>query len=147
LSTRAWIEHGTPGPLKKASNPSSLQLVTSTRVDGAYEIFFDPKAEPGRREVEGAKILAFQPRKMLSITWNAPPELSEVRKHWTHVTVRFEEIQEGQTKKTLTRDGWGEAEEWDEAFAYFSKAWIDVVLPRLKYRFAVGPVDWDNPPN
>jgi hypothetical protein len=83
---------------------------------------------------------------MLSITWNAPPELSKVRKRWTHVTVRFEEIQEGQTKVTLTHDGWGEAEEWDEAFAYFSKAWIDVVSPRLKYRFAVGPVDWDNPP-
>jgi uncharacterized protein YndB with AHSA1/START domain len=60
------------------------------RVDGTYEIFFDAEGEPGRRGAEGAKILALQPKKMLSITCNAPPELSEVRKHWTHVTVRFE---------------------------------------------------------
>jgi len=26
------------------------------------------------------------------------------------------------------------------------KAWKDVVLPRLKYRFSVGPVNWENPP-
>ena len=116
------------------------------RVDGTYEIFFDPEGELGRRGAEGAKILALQPKKMLSITWNAPPELSEVRKHWTHVTVRFEESPKRQTKVTLTHDGWGEGEEWDEAFAYFTRAWIDVVLPRLNYRFAVGPVDWNNPP-
>ena len=27
-----------------------------------------------------------------------------------------------------------------------SNAWKDVVLPRLKYRFSVGPVNWENPP-
>jgi uncharacterized protein YndB with AHSA1/START domain len=136
----AWtIEEGIKSFLAPACN-------IDARVDGPYKIFFDPEAEPRRRGAEGAKVLALQPKKRLSITWNAPPELSEVRKHWTHVTVRFEEIQKGQTKVTLTHNGWGEGEEWDEAFAYFMRAWIDVVLPRLKYRFAVGPVDWDNPP-
>lgn len=136
----AWTtEEGVKSFLAPACN-------VDVRVDGPYEIFFDPEAKPGRRGAEGVKIPALQPKKMLSITWNAPPELSEVRKQWTHVTVRFEETQKGQTKVTLTHDGWGEGEEWNEALAYFTKAWIDVVLPRLKYRFAVGPVDWDNPP-
>ena len=48
---------------------------------------------------------------------------------------------------SLTHDGWGEGDEWDKAFEYFTEAWIDVVLPRLEYRFRVGPVDWDNPPH
>ena len=83
---------------------------------------------------------------MLSITWNAPPHLSEVRKQWTHVTVRLEGTREGQTKVTLMHDGWGEGKEWDEAFAYFTRAWVGVVLSRLKYRFSVSPIDCDNPP-
>jgi uncharacterized protein YndB with AHSA1/START domain len=116
------------------------------RVDGPYEIFFDAEAEPGRRGGEGVRILALEPKKMLSITWNAPPHLSEVRKQWTHVTVRIEETREGQTKVTLTHDGWGEGKEWDESFAYFTSAWAEVVLPRLKHRFSVGPIDWNNPP-
>jgi uncharacterized protein YndB with AHSA1/START domain len=116
------------------------------RVNGPYEILFDPEAEAGKRGAEGVRILALEPKKMLSFTWSAPPEMPEVRKQWTHVVVRFQEISKRQTKVTLAHDGWGEGEEWDEAFAYFARAWLDVVLPRLKYRFSVGPVDWNNRP-
>ena len=116
------------------------------RVDGPYEIYFDLEVEPSRRGGEGVRILALEPKRMLSITWNAPPHLSEVRKQWTHVTVRFEKIQKGQTKVTLTHDGWGEGKEWDDAFTYFARAWVEVVLPRLKHRFSVGPLDWNNLP-
>ena len=116
------------------------------RVNGSYEVFFDLEAQPGRRGGEGVRILALEPKRMLSITWNAPPHLSEVRKQWTHVTVRFEEIQKGQTKVTLTHDGWGEGEEWGDTFTYFERAWVEVVLPRLKHRFSIGPLDWNNLP-
>jgi len=116
------------------------------RVDGSYEILFDPAAEPGQRGAEGVRILALEPKRMLSITWNAPPDMPYVRKQWTHVVIRFEELRGDRTRVALTHDGWGEGKEWDEAFAYFTKAWRDVVLPRLKYRFSVGPVDWNNPP-
>ena len=116
------------------------------RVDGPYEIYFDSEVEPRQRGIEGVRILALEPKRMLSITWNAPPHLSEVRKQWTHVTVRFEEIQKGQTKVTLTHDGWGEGKEWDDAFTYFARACVEVVLPRLKHRFSVGPLDWNNLP-
>lgn len=116
------------------------------RVDGLYEILFNPDAEPGQRGAEGMRIMAFQPKKMLAFTWNAPAYLPNVRKQLTHVVVRFTELSEGRTRVTFTHDGWGEGEEWDRAFAYFSRVWKDAVLHRLKYRFSVGPVDWENPP-
>lgn len=116
------------------------------RVDGPYEILFDPTAEPGKRGGEGLRILAIQPKKMLSFTWNAPPEMPDARKQRTHVVIRLEPQSGSQTKVSLVHDGWGDGGEWDQAFAYFTRAWLQIVLPRLKYRFAVGPVDWDNPP-
>jgi len=116
------------------------------RIDGRYEILFDLEAKQGEQGAEGARILALEPKQMLSFTWSAPPELSYARKQWTHVVVRFRKLAEGQTKVSLTHDGWGEGEEWDKAFAYFARAWVDIVLPRLKHRFSVGPVDWSNPP-
>jgi uncharacterized protein YndB with AHSA1/START domain len=116
------------------------------RVGGAYEMFFDPSAPAGERGGEGLTILAIQPEKLLSFTWNAPPHLSEVRGQLTHVNLRFGSIDEGKTELKLSHDGWGEGGQWDEAFEYFTIAWGDVVLPRLKYSFEVGPVDWENPP-
>ena len=50
------------------------------------------------------------------------------------------------TEVTLHHDGWGTGGQWDRAFEYFQRAWKEVVLPRLRYRFSVGPVDWKDPP-
>ena len=115
-------------------------------VGGPYEIYFDPQAEPGRRGAEGVRILALQPRTMLSFTWNAPPHLPEVRGQWTHVIIHLEPLGPRRTKVTLFHDGWGKGGQWEQAFDYFQRAWKQVVLPRLQYRFAVGPVDWEKPP-
>ena len=114
---------------------------------GAYEMLFNLEAKPGHQGGEGMVVLAFQPENMISFTWNAPPDLSTVRGHMTHVVVRFLEHADGSTRVHLRHDGWGNGGEWNEAFTYFSIAWADVVLPRLKYRFAVGPIDWENPPD
>jgi len=116
------------------------------RVFGAFEIYFNPNGAPGERGGEGNVILALQPQKMLAFTWNAPPHLPNLRQQRTSVVVRFKELDKQRTQVTLIESGWGEGEEWDRAFAYFSRAWQDVVLPRLQYRFAVGPVDWAKPP-
>ena len=116
------------------------------RVNGLYEIFFNPDAEPGQRGSEGMRIMAIQPKKMFAFTWNSPPTLPNVRKQQTHVVIRFKHLAEKKTRITLIHDGWGEGREWDKAYAYFSKAWNEVVLPRLKYRFSVKPIDWKNPP-
>ena len=112
---------------------------------GAYEMLFDLEAERGKQGGEGMVVLAVQPQRMLAFTWNAPPSLPEVRGQRTHVVVRFFP-DEGRTRVTLFHDGWGSGGEWDKAFEYFQKAWKDVVLPRLKYRFEQGPIDWNHPP-
>jgi uncharacterized protein YciI len=46
---------------------------------------------------------------------------------------------------SLVQSGWGEGEEWNRAFEYFTNAWGSV-FALLKYRFEVGPVDWKKPP-
>ncbi|MFC1853720.1 SRPBCC domain-containing protein, partial [candidate division CSSED10-310 bacterium] len=112
-------------------------------VDGLYEILFNPDGEPGFRGAEGMRIMAFQSRKMLAFTWNAPPHLTSVRQQLTHVVIRFHELAADQTKVTLHHDGWGQGGEWDQAFDYFTSAWLEVVLPRLKQRFITGPIDWN----
>ena len=112
------------------------------RVGGAYEMLWDLNEEPGLQGGEGLTIMALQPPKMLSFTWNAPPLYPNVRGQLTHVIVRFDELGENETKVTLNHDGWGEGEEWEEVYDYFVVGWKDVVLPRLKSMFDEGPFDW-----
>lgn len=113
--------------------------------DGAYEIFFFPENPPGMRGADGQRVMAVEPLSMLSFTWNFPPNLAEIREQRTLVVLRFK--QEGsKTRLTLSQMGWGEGSVWSEGFEYFKQAWGKVVLPRLKYRFDNGPIDWSNPP-
>lgn len=86
------------------------------RVDGAYSIYFNSTAAPGVRGVDDMRILLFEP---------APGGRTLVR--FSHV-------------------GWGAGPEWDRAYAFFDAAWNRQVLPRLKWRFEHGPVDWAAPP-
>ena len=92
-------------------------------------------------------VLAVQPMKMLSFTWNSPPELLEVRGQMTHMLVRFFALDADHTRVTLVQDGWGEGGQWDQSYGYFTIAWLQVVLPRLNYCFTAGPIDWEKPPN
>ena len=117
------------------------------RPGGSYVMHFDLDAEPGKRGGEGMILMALQPEQMLSFTWNAPPHLPAVRGQMTHVIVRLEQIEGGKTRVVLRHDGWGHGGEWDQAYDYFQRAWKRVVLPRLRYRFEVGPVDWEHPPD
>lgn len=113
---------------------------------GSFEIYFMPDAEPGMRGADGMMYLALQPNEMLSFTWNAPPSLPNVRGQFTSVTIRFHELDEEHTEVRLYHSGWGLGGEWDLAFEYFDKAWNQIVMPRLKWYFKNGPVDWENPP-
>lgn len=113
------------------------------RSGGMLEILFSPEAPAGRRGAEGNWVLAVQPERLLSFTWDAPPTMPEIRAQRTHVTVRFEELGPDKTRVTLRHDGWGEGETWDEAFTYFDRAWKEGVLPNLVRRFKNGPLSWD----
>jgi uncharacterized protein YndB with AHSA1/START domain len=117
------------------------------RIGGAYEMYFNLDAPQGERGGEGLVILALQAPSMLSFTWNAPPELPTVRPQRTHVVVRIARHAALASRVTLCHDGWGQGGEWEQALVYFQSAWSEVVLPRLRYRFAVGPMDWSNRPD
>jgi uncharacterized protein YndB with AHSA1/START domain len=87
------------------------------------------------------RFLALQPKKMISFDWNAPPSLPEVRAQRTFVIVRFEPVDAQQTRVRLHHVGWGDGGEWDKTYAYFDRAWGNV-LANLKRRFEKGPMDW-----
>lgn len=111
------------------------------KVGGAFHVYIDPLAEPGLKGADDMRFMALQPPKMLSFDWNAPPSLPEVRKQRTFVVVRIEPVADARTRVTLTHTGWGDGGEWDKAYAYFDRAWGNV-LGNLKKRFETGPVDW-----
>ena len=111
------------------------------RVGGAFHIHIDPGAPPGSRGADDMRYLALQPKKMLSFDWNAPPHLPAARAQRTLVILRFEPLGEKLTRVTVHHTGWGDGGEWDQAYAYFDRAWGNV-LANLKKRFDSGPQDW-----
>jgi uncharacterized protein YndB with AHSA1/START domain len=111
------------------------------RVGGAFQVYMDPGAPAGSKGADDMRFLALQPNKMISFDWNAPPHLPEARAQRTFVVVRFEPLGENSTRVSLHHTGWGDGGEWDEAYAYFDRAW-GFVLNNLKKRFDTGPRDW-----
>ncbi len=111
------------------------------RVGGAFQVYFDPGAAPGAKGADDMRYMALQPYKMISFDWNAPPSLPEARMQRTFVVVRFAPVDDKTTRVTLHHTGWGDGGEWDKNYAYFDRAWGNV-LGGLKTRFEKGPTDW-----
>ena len=76
------------------------RCIIDLRPGGKYEMLFDLEAEPGKQGGEGVIVLALQPPRMLSITWNAPPEIPDIRAQRTHVTVRLKAVNSNRTRVT-----------------------------------------------
>jgi uncharacterized protein YndB with AHSA1/START domain len=117
------------------------EAMIEPRVGGAFHIHFDPTAAPGMKGADDMRFMALQPKKMISFDWNAPPGLPEARTQRTFVVVRFEPLNERETRVSLHHTGWGDGGEWDKAHAYFDRAWGNV-MANLKKRFDSGPLDW-----
>jgi uncharacterized protein YndB with AHSA1/START domain len=111
------------------------------RVGGPFQIYIDPGAPAGSKGADDMRFLALQPQRMLSFDWNAPPSLPEARAQRTVVILRFESVNASTTRVSLHHVGWGDGGEWDRAYAYFDRAWGNV-LGSLKKRWESGPVDW-----
>jgi uncharacterized protein YndB with AHSA1/START domain len=112
------------------------------RSGGLYEVYMNPYAAPGMKGADDMRVMAIQPDRMISFTWNAPPHLAETRAQRTLVIVRTLPEGEGQTRVRLTHVGWGDGGQWDQTYAYFDRAWGNV-LANLQKRFAEGkPIDW-----
>jgi len=134
---RAWTT--TEGVVAFFAPEASVDL----RIGGEYELYFDLDAPLGERGSEGAKVLSYLPSEMLCFSWNAPPEMPEVRRERTWVVVRLEPARSGSTRVRIDHLGWGRGDQWDQARAYFDRAW-DIVLRRLRDRFESGPIDWSS---
>ncbi len=113
---------------------------------GPFEIYFFPDNPVGFRGAEDTKVIAFENEKMISFTWNAPPNFPEIRKQKTLVIVRLNQEGSNKTKVSLEHIGWGSSPEWIGAVNYFNKAW-ETILGRLKYSVEKGVIDWKNPPS
>lgn len=113
------------------------------RVGGAFHIHINPFGEPGMKGADDMRFMALQPPTMLSFDWNAPPSLPEIRKQRTFVVVRLADVDGKSTRVTLHHTGWGDGGEWDKTYAYFDRAWGNV-LANLKKRHDSGPVDWSD---
>lgn len=115
--------------------------VIEPRVGGAFHIHIDPTAPAGEKGADDMRFMALQPPRMLSFDWNAPPSLPEARAQRTFVVVRLEPVDAGHTRVRLHHTGWGDGGQWDQAYAYFDRAWPRV-LGNLQKRFDTGPIDW-----
>ena len=112
------------------------------QVGGEYEIFFNPEKTTGIRGAEGTRILAIEPKKFLSFSWNNPPALPEIRWQYSNVCLYFKALDSKKTQLELVHAGWGTGEIWEKARVYFERAWKDVVIPRLISMLTSGPINW-----
>ncbi|MGB2805526.1 MAG: SRPBCC domain-containing protein, partial [Candidatus Zixiibacteriota bacterium] len=80
----------------------SSQAKVELAVGGPFEIYFLLDAPHGARGSEGCRVLSYVPPKMLSFSWNAPPEFEKLRGKHTIVVVRLEEAGSGKAKVLLS---------------------------------------------
>lgn len=125
-----WKSWTTSEGLRFVVKESKIEL----RPGGLYEWYFLLDNPPGSRGGEGCRVLSFLPERMLTFTWNAPPELQRTRREYTWVVVQLEDAPGG-TRVTLDHLGWParglvEEPQWEETFRYFDRAW-DQVLKQL----------------
>ena len=138
-----WAAWTTPGGVATFFAPAAR---IEPRVDGSYDILFEPGNPPGQQGAEGMRIVAFEPLERLAFTWNAPPSIPAIRAQRTLVEIALEPAPGGATRLRFTQSGWGRGADWDRAYDYFDQAWGAVVLPRMVHRFTHGPLDWVGDP-
>lgn len=113
--------------------------------NGPFEIYFRPDAPHGDRGTEGCRMMAVMPYEFLSFSWNFPPHFSHIRHQKTQVCLSFEPEGMG-TRLHFLHTGWANDPQWNEGFEYFRDEWLNLFLPRLRWRFLNGPVNWQQPP-
>ena len=140
---RVWEAWTTPAGIATFFAPAAeIEL----RTFGKYDILFMPDSAPGRRGADGNVVLAVQPERMLTTTWNAPLDMPEVRRNRTVLVVRLAPVGDSATVVTITNSGYGTGAEWDRAYGHFAVAWRWVAAA-LQHRFEVGPLDFRRPPD
>lgn len=125
---KRWTTH--EGLLTFFGRDNKIELLPG----GAFEIYFLMDNPIGMRGSEGCKILSYLPNKMLTFSWNTPPNFAEQRAsgYFTWVVIFFEEINSTTSSLQLTHYGWPEDETWKPIYDYFEKAWDNVLQNLLE---------------
>jgi uncharacterized protein YndB with AHSA1/START domain len=117
----AWT---TPGGVKSFLDVDSR---IALRIGGPMELLFGRDKFPvGQQGSEGCQILSYVPDRMLAFTWNAPPQFPDERAQRSWVVIDLEPAG-SQTRVRLTHAGFGQGGHWDDVYAYFDKAWGNVL--------------------
>lgn len=113
------------------------QTKIDLRPGGSYEIYMLDDAPAGQRGADWCRVLSFLPGRMLSFTWNAPPQFPTTRPRLTWVVLTFDDatLDGGGAgcRVTLTHLGWPASglndadSEWPATFDYFDNAWTRVM--------------------
>lgn len=120
-----------------------LDAEIDLRPRGTFRVLFDRAGTSPIGRGNDGQILAFEPMKMLSITWMTPMFMPELSGESTSIVLRFMPLCKGSKSRVdLVNSGYGSGPKWREAYAYNSKGWV-TVLSRLAYRFKYGPINWD----
>lgn len=117
--------------LRAAYGPqlSAFKAEIDLAIGGRYEWLFD-----GSIGSNGCQVLSYIPNRMVSYSWNSPPDQADNREKHTWVVVEFEPKGDG-TAVRLTHLGFGDGPQWDETYVYFERAWPSV-LALMKQSFA-----------
>ncbi|MEP4485209.1 MAG: SRPBCC domain-containing protein [Halioglobus sp.] len=121
----AWTNGGVFCRIFDPSN-TSLAANIELEIGGKYEWLWD--GETGSNDCQ---VLSFIPDRMVSFSWNAPPDQPMSRALRTWVVVEFSTIDNANTEVTLTHLGFGSAPHWEQTRSYFTAAW-DTVLSRFQ---------------
>lgn len=113
---------------------------------GRFDIHFQPDAATGSKGAEGNVVLAIEPDRMLTTTWDAPPEFPAARLQRTFLQIRLAPDAGNTTRVTISQSGFGTEPEWIKVHEYFQGAWTWVAAA-LQHRFEHGPINWNSPPN
>lgn len=98
------------------------------REGGKYELFWEPENRKDNSTL-GCKVTALEPNRFLSFEWRGPVQFRHFMNETdplTHVVVFFFPLGEGSSSGTevhLIHSGWRGSAEWEEARAYFVRAW------------------------
>lgn len=95
---------------------------------GKYELFWDPDNRENNSTI-GCRITAIEKDKLIAFEWKGPTQFRHFMNDispLTHVAVFFTPYREGNEHGAeihLVHSGWGDSPEWEEARAWFDKAW------------------------
>ncbi len=111
-----------------------LRADVEPRVGGPFELFFNPdESKPESDSTIGCKVLSVDQPRLLVFDWRGADEVAEVMNAPdappTQCQVELLPRPTG-TRLRLTHSDWGDGPGWEEARAWFDRAWSDA-LERL----------------